>query len=81
MNEQELAAKVREALLSVAPEIDPQTLDPRVSFRDQFDMDSVDFLNFVLTLEQKSGVTIPETDYPRLSTLQGCIAYLGAASR
>jgi acyl carrier protein len=78
MNEQELAAEIMDALLSVAPEVDPATVDSGVAFRDQFDMDSVDFLNFVLTLEQKAGVKIPEADYPKLSTLQGCIAYLQA---
>jgi acyl carrier protein len=34
--------------------------------------------SFVLTLEEKAGVKIPEADYPKLSTLHGCIAYLQA---
>jgi len=50
-----------------------------VSFRDQLDIDSVDFLNFVLALEQRLGRTIPQLDYPRLSTLDGCVAYLTGA--
>ncbi|MGD8429087.1 MAG: phosphopantetheine-binding protein [Ectothiorhodospiraceae bacterium] len=61
----------------VAPEVDTEALEPRASFRDQTEMDSVDFLNFVLKLEQRLGTKIPEYDYPKLSSLQGCLDYLG----
>lgn len=70
---------ILEALKVVAPEADPNALDPAVSFRDQLDIDSVDFLNFVLRLEERLGRKIPEIDYPRLSTLDGCVAYLTSA--
>ncbi len=76
MVENEIAAKVLESLQEVAPEVDTRALDPAVSLRDQFDIDSVDFLNFVLTLEKKMGTRIPEVDYPKLSSLNGCLAYL-----
>jgi acyl carrier protein len=72
----ELRQQVIEALLGVAPEVDAASLLPDVSFRDQFDMDSVDYLNFVLSLEERLGVRIPELDYPKLSSLKGCLAYL-----
>ncbi len=76
MVENDIAAKVLESLQEVAPEVDTRALDPAVSLRDQFDIDSVDFLNFVLTLEKKMGTRIPEVDYPKLSSLNGCLAYL-----
>jgi acyl carrier protein len=76
VTEQDLEATIRDALLTIAPEVSPGGLDPNLSFRDQFDMDSVDFLNFVLVLEQKTGVKVPELDYPKLSSLAGCVAYL-----
>jgi acyl carrier protein len=66
------------ALTRVAPEIDPASIRSGVSFRDQLDLDSMDFLNFVLALHEKLGVEIPESDYPRLYTLDGAIAYLSA---
>ncbi|MBZ5560641.1 MAG: acyl carrier protein [Acidobacteriia bacterium] len=65
-------------LRRIAPEIDPSSIRPGVSFRDQLDLDSMDFLNFVLALHDKLGVEIPESDYPRLYTLDGAIAYLSA---
>jgi acyl carrier protein len=64
------------ALTRIAPEIDPASIRPGVSFRDQLDLDSMDFLNLVLALHEKLGVEIPECDYPRLYTLDGAIAYL-----
>lgn len=79
MNHDELAACVRRVLHDIAPEADAERLNPRLSFRDQLDMDSVDYLNFVLALESKTGVSIPDKDYPKLSTLGSCVAYLERA--
>jgi acyl carrier protein len=69
---------VLDALKRVAPEIDPATIDARLAFRDQLDLDSMDVLNFVLALHERLGVEIPEADYPRLATLDGAVAYLTA---
>jgi acyl carrier protein len=66
------------ALTRIAPELDPASIRPGISFRDQLDLDSMDFLNFVLALHEKLGVEIPESDYPRLYTLDGTMAYLSA---
>lgn len=76
MDEQSLRQHIVDALIHVAPEVDPNTLNPASNFRDQFEMDSVDFLGFVLDLEKRLGRRIPELDYPKLSSLQGCLAYL-----
>jgi acyl carrier protein len=66
------------ALTGIAPEIDPAAIRPGVSLRDQLDLDSIDFFNFVLALHSRLGVDIPEADYPQLYTLDGAIAYLAA---
>ena len=76
MNEKPIASEVLEALSEVAPEADTSAIDPEVNFRDQIEIDSVDFLNFVVALERRLGVKIPELDYPRLSNLSGCVHYL-----
>lgn len=67
------------ALGKIAPEADTATLDPTVAFRDQLDLDSVDFLNFVIGVHEELGVDIPEADYPRLSSLDRAVAYIMAA--
>ena len=64
------------ALNRVAPEVEVRALDRRIALRDQFQMDSVDFLRFVLDLERRLGVAIPQVDYPKLSSLGGCADYL-----
>jgi acyl carrier protein len=78
MNRDDLKRVVIESLTRVAPEVDAASIESGVSFRDQLDLDSMDFLNFVLGLHQRLGVDIPETDYPRLYTLDGAVEYLAA---
>lgn len=67
---------VLEVLREIAPEMDPAELKADVSLHDQLDIDSMDYLTFVTKLHQRTGVDIPEIDYPRLSTLHGAVAYL-----
>jgi acyl carrier protein len=76
MSNESVADLVRGALISVAPEAEDQMLDPEVNFRDQLDLDSMDFLNFVIALHEATGVDLPERDYPQLASLNGCIEYL-----
>ncbi len=64
--------------LRVVPEADVTSLDPAKSFRDQFEIDSMDCLSFVLELEKTLSIKIPEVDYPKLSSLNGCLSYLEA---
>jgi acyl carrier protein len=65
----------------IAPEADLQSIKPDVSLRDQLDIDSMDFLNFVIALNKEFQVEIPEHDYPSLATLNGCVEYVVAALR
>jgi acyl carrier protein len=76
MSEPELKPIVLGALRRVAPEADPNRIDPKESLRDQLDIDSMDFLNFLIAIHEALGVDIPESDYPRLSTLQAILEYL-----
>jgi acyl carrier protein len=78
MSDHEIRDAVLEALRQVAPEADAGSLDPAADFRDQLDIDSMDFLTFVITLHESTGIEIPERDYPKLSSLDRCVAYLGS---
>lgn len=60
MNDDELRSPVLEVFRKIAPEADIESLDPERSFHDQFGIDSVDYLNFVIALEEKLGVRIAE---------------------
>jgi acyl carrier protein len=70
---------IARALARIAPEADLAAIDPRADLRETLDLDSMDFLNFIVGLHAETGVEVPESDYPKLATLAGCIAYLGAA--
>lgn len=78
MSRPDLRETVLTALGTVAPEADPAKLEPGEPIRDQLDLDSMDFLNFVVALHERLGVEIPEADYGKLSTVEGAVAYLAA---
>jgi acyl carrier protein len=79
MNEAEIRATVLRVLGEIAPEADMALLKPQARLRDQLDIDSMDFLNFVIGLHKELHVEIPERDYGRLATLAGCVDYLATA--
>lgn len=81
MKDEEIRARVLEVLARIAPELDPAELAPDANLRDQLDVDSMDFLNFVIGLHKAFGVEVPETDYRRLLTLDDCVAYLAGKLR
>ncbi|MFF5933690.1 phosphopantetheine-binding protein [Streptomyces sp. NPDC012508] len=65
----------------VVPGAEFTGLDPGVSLRDTFEMDSLDFLEFVEALAELSGTELTEDDYPALDSWDGCAARLmGGAS-
>jgi len=76
MTEAEIKKVIERALGNVAPEVDFDALDPGRDMRDQIDIDSVDFLNFLIGLHKELGIEIPDADVAKLVTLNGCVAYL-----
>lgn len=67
---------VAAALHAIVPDADLDTLDEHAPLREEFELDSLDFLTFVQQLSKRSGERIDEDDYPRLGTLAGCVNYL-----
>lgn len=78
MSAPDLAAAVHATLQRIVP-VAPTDLNAGVPFRDQFEMDSLDFLNFVLALEKEHGVKIPEARYPKCASLAGATQVLEEA--
>jgi len=52
------------------------SVKPDASFRDQLDIDSIDFLNFIVAMHKQFQIDVPESDYPELTTIDGCVRYL-----
>ena len=67
---------IRETLFEIAPDLEGEAIDPQATWREQFEVDSMDFLNFVVALGKKTGLAMPEADYPRLQTLAAATDYL-----
>lgn len=76
MTHAELKAMIIELLGEIAPEADYASLADDADLRETLDLDSMDFLNFVTALHERTGKDIPEADYPSLFTLDQAIAYL-----
>jgi len=78
MTQTEIRQTIFEALRKIAPESEPQQVGPNENLREALDIDSFDFLNFLIGLHQRLGVEIPEADYGKLTTLADLIRYIEA---
>lgn len=81
MNESDIRAMVLATLKSVAPELEVEQLRPNRPLRKQVDLDSMDWLNFLLGLHEKLKVEIPEADYGRLVSIDDVVGYVAARVR
>jgi acyl carrier protein len=77
-SDDEIRDAVFAALRRIAPDADPASLRPTESIREAFEIDSYDFLQFLIALNKSLGVDVPEADYGKLQTLAGLTAYLRA---
>ena len=76
MTRDDIRRAVIEGLGNIAPETDPAAIAADADVRDALDIDSMDFLNFVIRLHEQLRVDIPEVDYPKLLTVDGATGYL-----
>ncbi len=79
MNDQEVKATIFKLLHKIAPDIDPEELEMNDNIREVFGIDSFDFLQFIIGLDEKFGVTTPEDDYGKITTLNALISYIKSA--
>ena len=76
MKADEIRAMILEVIHEIVPDEDLSDLKPDVRIRDQIEMDSMDFLDIIMELRKRYGITVPEDDYMQLSTLDSSVAYL-----
>jgi acyl carrier protein len=72
----DLEQTVREVLHEVAPDVDAHAVAADADFHDDLGLDSMDVLNLAIALQDRTGVEVPELDYPRIQTVTACAAYL-----
>lgn len=76
MTRQEIQLTIFELLKKTAPETDPTALKPEEDIREALNIDSFDALQFLVAINDKLGIDIPEEDYGKTTTLKSLTAYL-----
>ncbi|HET7845931.1 MAG TPA: acyl carrier protein [Acidimicrobiia bacterium] len=76
MNKESARQTIFEVLGEIAPEVDPATVDDSLDLTEQLDLDSMDYLNWMLGINQATGVEIPQRDVSTFLTIAGAVDYL-----
>jgi acyl carrier protein len=76
MTPAEIREEVIDILSDIAPDEDLSTLKDDVRFREQLELDSMDFLDIVMELRKRHRIQIPEDDYINLASMDSTVAYL-----
>lgn len=80
MTDAEIKVTMARVLGRIAPEADLDAVAPDDSLREALDLDSMDFLHFLVGLHEALGVDIPESEYGRLTTMERIVAYVQNAA-
>lgn len=64
------------SLKEIAPDTEPSKLSPDENIRETLGIDSFDFLQFIVSLDEKLNLEIPEQDYGKITTLSSLINYV-----
>lgn len=76
MSPEEIRQALLDILSRIVPDEDLSALQDAVPFREQIELDSMDFLDIVMELRKQYRVQIPEEEYPHLATMGGAVEYL-----
>lgn len=76
MTPEEIRQAILDILSRIVPDEDLSDLNDDVPFREQMELDSMDFLDIVMELRKQYRVQIPEDDYINLNTMSGTVSYL-----
>jgi len=76
MTADEIRDEILDILSDIAPDDDLSGLDASKPFREQLELDSMDFLDIVMELRKRHRIQIPEEDYQHLASLASTVAYL-----
>ena len=77
----EMSRTVRAAISHVAPDVDAEEIPDDADFVDHAALDSMDFLAVITAVEQRTGIGVPELDYPSVTTIADFAAYLVRSER
>jgi acyl carrier protein len=81
MKDEEIKTVIFQLLTKIAPDVNPETLELNDNIRDTLGIDSFDFLQFIIGLDEEFGIKTPEEDYGKMTTIKTLIAYMQLAKR
>lgn len=81
MTEAQIKATMAQVLRRIAPEANLNDIEPSENLREALDLDSMDFLHFLVGLHEELGVDIPESEYGRLTTTARIVEYVQTADQ
>ncbi|MFV1964506.1 MAG: acyl carrier protein [Pirellulaceae bacterium] len=76
MTPAEIRDQILDILDDIAPDEDLSELQDSVPFREQLELDSMDFLDIVMELRKRHRIQIPEEEYGELASMESTVAYL-----
>jgi acyl carrier protein len=76
MTPEQARKSIFDVLADIAPEVDPSTVDDSWDLTEQIDLDSMDYLTWMVGISETTGVAIPQRDVSKFLTIAGAVAYL-----
>jgi len=76
MTPAEIKVEILDILDDISPDEDLESLDDDKPFREQLELDSMDFLDIVMELRKRHRIQIPEEDYGHLASMNSTVTYL-----
>jgi acyl carrier protein len=76
MSPDEIKNVILDILADIAPDEDLSELKDDIDFREQMELDSMDFLDIVMELRKRYRVQVPEEDYTQLASMHSTVSYL-----
>ena len=70
METSQIRSKLLALLTAIAPDVEPDAVNPDRDLRDQFDFDSMDTLHFATAISETFGIDVGQTDYASLASLR-----------
>ena len=81
MTTEEIKEKLLQQLKNIAPDTEPEQLQPDDNIRQALGIDSFDYLQFIVALDEQFGIQTPEEDYGKIQTLRELTEYMEAHVR
>ena len=76
MTPADIRVEILDILSDIAPDEDLSNLDDAKPFREQLELDSMDFLDIVMELRKRHRIQIPEEEYNQLASMSSTVTYL-----